>query len=133
MQGQGRNVCGSGLCKGPGEQGINQPIQAAEGKLHLGDPGGLEAEKLESQSWLPCVLCDAEHSPCPHLGVSSGRGQSHELRPLEVLCSGPRTPGVLSEGLWAGGQAGRYFDLLRQKVNIALVSMSVAFMVAAKR
>lgn len=50
--------------KGPGEQGINQPIQAAEGKLHLGDPGGLEAEKLESQSWLPCVLCDAAlHAP----------------------------------------------------------------------
>ena len=60
-------------------------------------------------------------------------GQSHELRPLEVLGSGPRTPRVLSEGLRAGGQAGRYFDLLRQKVNVALVSMSVAFMVAAKR
>lgn len=40
----------------------------------FGDTGELEPEKLEFQSWLPCVLCDAEHSACPHLDVSSGRG-----------------------------------------------------------
>lgn len=60
-------------------------------------------------------------------------GQSHELRPLEVLGSGPRTPRMLGEGLQAGGQAGCYFDLLREEVNVALVSMSVAFGVGAKR
>lgn len=59
-------------------------------------------------------------------------GQSHELRPLEVLGSGPRTPRTLSEGLQAGGRAGCYFDLLREEVNMALVSMSVAFGVGAK-